>query len=202
MPRVSPEYRANRRAEIVSAAATRFAQDGFHATSMADVISASGLSAGAVYRYFKSKEEIIAAVAETVLETADAVFAELLADGATPSPAEAITHMVNAIAVQAQRDDASTDVARVAVQVWSEALRSPVIGERASMAYGRMREHCAEVACRWQAAGHLPADADPADVGAAMLGLAQGFVLQRLILRGTTASDYLAGMRVLLSSTS
>ena len=44
--------------------AAHFARDGFHQTSMADILRQSGLSAGAVYSYFSGKEEIIAAVAE------------------------------------------------------------------------------------------------------------------------------------------
>src|SRR3954447_19578969 len=90
MPRVTEQYRASRRAEIVAAAARLFSVNGFHATSMADIISESGLSAGAVYRYFRSKEELIGYVAETALSTADETFDTLLADGGAPSPDEAI----------------------------------------------------------------------------------------------------------------
>ncbi|MEU8261666.1 TetR/AcrR family transcriptional regulator [Micromonospora sp. NPDC048999] len=200
MPRVSAEYRANRRAEILNAAAHRFARDGFHLTSMADIISESGLSAGAVYRYFRSKEEIIGAVAETALTTADEVFARLLADNATPSPAEAVSAMVNGILSRAINDPAiGQDLTRIAVQAWGEALRNPEIRGRANDAYRRLRGHCAEVARRWQAAGNLPIDAVPEHVGAAMLGLTQGFLLQHLLVEGTTAPDYLAGVHALLS---
>src|SRR4051812_44493868 len=94
MPRVTEEYRASRRAEILAAAAQLFATNGFHATSMADIISAAGLSAGAVYRYFRSKEELIAAVAETALSAAEETFATLLAGGAAPPPEEVITAII------------------------------------------------------------------------------------------------------------
>lgn len=40
------------------------AHEGFHKTTMADVVRESGLSVGAVYGYFRSKDEIIASVAE------------------------------------------------------------------------------------------------------------------------------------------
>jgi AcrR family transcriptional regulator len=202
MPRVSEQYRTNRRAEIVSAAARLFAVNGFHSTSMADIIGESGLSAGAVYRYFRSKEELIAAVAEQALSAADEVFGRLLADGATPSPDEALTAIVEAISERIADDPVTgVDITRIGIQVWAEALRSPELAARAGIVYGRLRGYFAEVAHRWQAAGHLPADAVPQQVGAAMLSLVQGFILQRLLLVGTDTGDYLAGVRALLAST-
>jgi AcrR family transcriptional regulator len=203
MPRVTEQYRASRRAEIVAAAAQLFAVNGFHATSMADIISASGLSAGAVYRYFRSKEELIGAVAETALSTADEVFESLLADGAAPSPEQALTAIIQAVIDRIVHEPTmGVDLTRIGVQVWAEALRSPDLAARADEVTRRLRGHFAEVARRWQAAGQLPADAVPDQVGAAMLGLVQGFALQRLLLSGTNADSYLAGVKALLSTTS
>ena len=200
MPRVTEEYRANRRIEIIAAAARRFARDGFHSTSMADIITESGLSAGAVYRYFRSKEELIGAVADTALSTADEVFGRLLADGGSPAPEEAVAAMVNGIVGWAAHEPVtSVDLTRIAVQGWAEALRNPDLHGRVDDAYRRLRGHCAEVARRWQAAGNLPADAQPENVAAAMLGLVQGFLLQRLLLADTTSPGYLAGVRALLA---
>jgi AcrR family transcriptional regulator len=202
MPRVTEEYRANRRAEILAAATRRFARQGFHATSMADIISESGLSAGAVYRYFPSKDELINAVADTTLVTADELFASLLADGAAPSPEHTVAMLIKATVGQAvDGPTAGTDLNRIIMQVWAEALRNPQLRARVNDAYHRLRAHCAEVARRWQAAGNLPADADLETVGAAMLSLVQGFALQRLLLTDTTSDGYLAGVRALLSGT-
>ena len=55
MPKVSEEYRTARRSEIARAALRCFARKGFDATSMADIIAESGLSAGAIYGHYKSK---------------------------------------------------------------------------------------------------------------------------------------------------
>ncbi len=40
-----------------------FAKRGFHQTSMHDISSEAGISVGLIYRYFKNKEEVIAALA-------------------------------------------------------------------------------------------------------------------------------------------
>jgi AcrR family transcriptional regulator len=203
MPRVTDEYRAGRRAEILAAAARLFAVNGFHATSMADIISASELSAGAVYRYFRSKEELIAAVAETALSAAEETFATLLADGAAPSPEQAVTATIETVTGRVARDPATgADLTRIGIQVWAEALRNPELAARANDVYRRLRGQFAEVARRRQAAGLLPADAVPEQAGAAMLSLVQGFVLQRLLVSGIDAAGYVAGVQALLSTTS
>jgi AcrR family transcriptional regulator len=199
MPRVTEQYRDSRRAEIVAAAARLFAGNGFHATSMADIISESGLSAGAVYRYFRSKEELIGAVAETALSAADEAFEHLLADGAAPSPHAAVSALVTAVTERIRHNPATgVDVSRIGVQVWAEALRSRELAARADEVYRRLRGYFAEVARRRQAAGLLPADAVPEQVGAAMLSLVQGFILQRLLVDDTDADGYLAGVQALL----
>jgi AcrR family transcriptional regulator len=201
MPRVSEQYRVNRRAEIVVAAARLFATNGFHATSMADIISGSGLSAGAVYRYFRSKEELIGAVAEGALSAADEVFGQLLADGAVPSPEQALSAILEAITERMAGDPVTgVDVTRIGVQVWAEALRSPELAARADHVYRRLRGYFAEIARRRQAAGLLAGDAEPEQVGAVLLGLVQGFVLQRLLITGTDIEGYLAGVRSLLAA--
>ena len=200
MPRVTEQYLADRRAEILAAAARLFAGNGFHATSMAEIISESGLSAGAVYRYFRSKEELIGAVASVALSTADETFADLLADGATPSPAQAVTAIIEAISARLVGDPViGVDVTRIGVQVWAEALRNPELAARAAAVYEELRSRFAEVARRGQAVGHVPADAVPGQVGATLLSLVQGFLLQHLLLPGTDPADYLAGVSALLA---
>jgi AcrR family transcriptional regulator len=59
MPRVSKEHRQARHDQILNAALECFAKKGFHRTSMRDIFSKAGLSAGAVYLHFFCKEDII-----------------------------------------------------------------------------------------------------------------------------------------------
>src|SRR4030095_13884880 len=53
----------DRRQQILEAAMICFAKRGFHQTSMHDVSAEAGISVGLIYRYFKNKEEVIAALA-------------------------------------------------------------------------------------------------------------------------------------------
>src|SRR5688500_17498902 len=64
MPKVMPQYLEMRRQQVVDAARACFARTGFHQTTMQDICGEAELSPGAVYRYFRSKEEIIEAIGE------------------------------------------------------------------------------------------------------------------------------------------
>lgn len=50
------------RADIVACAKQLFYERGYGGTSFADIVSASGLSRGNIYHYFKTKDEILDAV--------------------------------------------------------------------------------------------------------------------------------------------
>ena len=64
MRRANVQLQADRRGEIIAAAQRCFARSGFHQTSMQEICAEAGMSPGNLYRYFRSKEEIIAAFAE------------------------------------------------------------------------------------------------------------------------------------------
>src|SRR5690554_4518854 len=102
MPRVSAEHRAARREQILAAAMRCVAEEGFHKTTMAHVIKASGLSAGAVYGYFRGKDEIIAAIAEHALGIVGHALDDVLAQEATPSLADVLGHLARTAEQQAE----------------------------------------------------------------------------------------------------
>jgi AcrR family transcriptional regulator len=59
LPKLSDEKQQERRLHILDAAEVCFARRGFHRTTMNDICREAGVSAGAVYLYFKSKEALI-----------------------------------------------------------------------------------------------------------------------------------------------
>jgi TetR/AcrR family transcriptional repressor of uid operon len=58
------QRQSDRRAEILEAAQRCFVRAGFHQTSMQEICAEAGMSAGNLYRYFPSKEALIAGIAE------------------------------------------------------------------------------------------------------------------------------------------
>lgn len=57
-----------RRAQLAEAAAQQFYRLGFYRVSMADVATAVGVTAPAIYRYFRSKQELLAAAISSGLD--------------------------------------------------------------------------------------------------------------------------------------
>ena len=60
-----PDQRSRqRRDQVLTAAAARFQDRGFHGASMSEIAVASGMSVGHIYHYFQNKEAIIEAIVE------------------------------------------------------------------------------------------------------------------------------------------
>ena len=74
--------RQARRAEIVSAAAVAFAEQGVACTAVSDIVKAAGVAQGTFYLYFESKDDVVLAVAELF---GDALIGAI--EGAVAAPA-------------------------------------------------------------------------------------------------------------------
>ncbi|WP_436519942.1 TetR/AcrR family transcriptional regulator [Actinoplanes sp. HUAS TT8] len=193
MPRVSEAHLAARRQQILDAAVRCFVRNGFHQTSMQDVIKEADLSVGAFYRYFKSKNELIMAIAGTKISEITEVLDGLLAmDPMPPVPA-----FLDEVITQVEASLTQDQTVRIAVQVWGEATHDEEVAGLVRAVYGRIRERMVRVAERAMAEGHLPADADTYGVGAAMFGLVQGYILQRLLIGEVDRQKYVSGVRAL-----
>jgi AcrR family transcriptional regulator len=195
VPRVSEDHLTARREQILVAARTCFLRNGIHSTTMQDLIREAGLSVGAVYRYFKSKNEIINAIATSVAGG----LAVLLEEIATTQPPlalpEALSRVLDLLDVQLGPDGNFP----LALQIWAEATLDPAIGEIVRERYVVMRDTFETIARNAMTSGELPADADPAAVATALFGMMPGYALQRLLVGNPDKETYLTGVRALLS---
>jgi len=119
VPKVSEEHLANRKQQILDAAANCFARNGFHRTSMQDIVKEAGLSAGLIYRYFTGKDDMIVAIVE---ERHTQRAASLAATDLTTGYLDLLRRI------------ASPDAARernLSMQAWAETVRDPRIRELA-----------------------------------------------------------------------
>src|SRR5712672_1263343 len=64
MRRANAQAQSDRRAEILAAAQRCFVRWGFHGASRQDICAEAGMSPGNLYRYFPSKEALVAGIAE------------------------------------------------------------------------------------------------------------------------------------------
>jgi len=77
-PKVTEAHLESRREQILDAAFTCFAHRGFHTTTMHEICAEAGLSAGAIYSYFSSKNEIIGATVLRCLQVSGPMVEETL----------------------------------------------------------------------------------------------------------------------------
>jgi TetR/AcrR family transcriptional regulator, transcriptional repressor of aconitase len=161
MPRVTQAHLDARRQQIVDAARERFGEHGFARTSMPDLAEASGLSIGAIYRYFTGKDEIITAICEQASDTLP-----------TELTAPAVREFLEQMRVRA----ATTDHARLVAQIYAEAAVSPPLADLVRRQLSALRAAVAEL---------LPEPSSPgaAAVAEAFTALCLGYSHQ-LALRG------------------
>jgi AcrR family transcriptional regulator len=198
MPKVSDQHLAARREQVLQAAWACFSANGFHATTMADVITESGLSAGAVYRYFTGKSDLVRATAERALGEVGPALAAILAAEEPLSPVDATAVVLEA--VERMVTSAPTDISRIAMMAWAESLRAADVHAVTNDAMTTLRGTLTQVATRARDAGKLPADADPEVVAQVMMSLVTGWLVQRNIAGAAPREDYLRAVRAVLGA--
>jgi TetR/AcrR family transcriptional regulator, transcriptional repressor of aconitase len=177
MPKISAQYRDERRAHILAAARRCFVRDGFHQTSMQDLVREAGMSSGAVYRYFASKDAMIVAIAEENLDQIVAIVQESVEHGADLGAA-----LASSLEFVSARH-AEDGFAAIALVVWSEALRNPALAARLQESFDAAGEALAETA----GAGAPTATVVTPDVLAkTLLCVLPGYLLQ-VAIRGADA---------------
>src|ERR1700689_5425323 len=105
MPRITDERREARRHQVLEAARACLQEHGLEAVSMEMIIARSGLSTGAVYGYFKGKDEIISAAVTEGTAELGAYLVPILSDPRPPPLPELMGRLLRAIEDFGQRED-------------------------------------------------------------------------------------------------
>jgi AcrR family transcriptional regulator len=192
MPRVSLEHSEARRQQILAGARRCFSANGFHATSMQDLLNEIGLSAGAFYRYFPGKDELIHTIATETLADVTNSLAEHLQRNDAPLP-ELLASLPTA-PISTLHDP---DLARLIVQVWTEAMRDDALSEMVLAGLERLNAMLAAELTIRQGRGELPADADPVACARVILATLQGFILQRAAFRLDDPELFASGLSLM-----
>lgn len=161
----SPE---ERRAQILVAAQICFGKTGYHKTKMDDIVAAAGLSKGALYWHFKSKEEIFLALFDEFERQIFAAWDDLEGVGAL----EALRREGEVVLETIMSD-------RSLVETWSEFLKHPLARERFASVYDQSRARLRATIDSGIASGEL-APCDAIHAAAAVTGLIEGLLLQAL----------------------
>ncbi len=162
MPKIADETRAARRDQITAAAAECFARAGYHATTMADIAAAAGVSKGTPYLYFPGKEALFIALSEEwdcgLAARVDAAVGGL-AEPARRSPRTVLAAVASAIAAHVT---ASPQTCRVLMEATTLAAYEPAIAAKVQAANAASLDQLTGLFAAGIAAGQWPADTDPA----------------------------------------
>jgi len=195
MPKVSAAHREARRSQIVEAALQCFIHKGFQRTSMADIIEASGLSAGAIYLHFASKQEIASAAAQSVVGRRVGDIRDRLTQSPLPDPGQFVQLVMTGLATEVHDS-------RLLVQLWAESFFDPAMSQLVDGVFQRLRAVLVDYLAGWSAAERgLDADAARAwgeRAAPAMLSLLQGHILQSAILPSFDTDAYADAVRAVL----
>jgi AcrR family transcriptional regulator len=175
MPKVQPEYLEQRKQQIVDAAAACFTRAGFHQTTMQDICAEADMSPGAVYRYFRSKEEIIQAMCLRGHDEDQETIREIMAGRATTR--EVLEELVHVYFEGAE----SRELCALSIELLGETRRDPVVMESVRAGMDTTFETLAAVVRQAQERGEMSAELDPVAMGRVMMGLYQGLIWQKVV---------------------
>ena len=177
MPRITPAHEAEVRERIVGAALRVFGERGFHGATMQAVVRESGLSVGAIYTYFKGKDDLFLATCDLASGRGLGELAARLGSGR--SLAERLAIAVGFYFDSAEDSAAGPGNADFLVQAWAQAEAEPAAREMLR----RRREQLVMAGTflleEGIARGELPRWMDAGAVARAYIALLDGMLLVR-----------------------
>ena len=165
------------RAELVAAAAELFAQDGFEATSVANICARAALSKGTFYWNFESKDELLLAVLEERVEVPLREATQALSSVAADQDMSA---EANRMLVEFMSGDRTAVV--LDDEFWRRALRDQAVRERYARRQRELRAALGDVLrARAKQLGAQDSATPPEHLAIAFLALISGIMRSRLV---------------------
>jgi TetR/AcrR family transcriptional regulator, transcriptional repressor of aconitase len=174
VPRITPARASAQRERILDAALTCFAREGFHAATMQDIVTESGLSPGAIYGYFKGKTDVVTAIASERHAMERRRMEHALAAGDIET---SLVRLVEGF-VLGLRDLQERKWRRLAVQLWAESLANVGLKREALDGVTQAIELLSPMIGKAQREGRWPAHLDPASAARVLIAILQGISLQ------------------------
>lgn len=189
MARIADPLLADRRRrQIMDAGIACFRRRGFHQTSMQEICAEAGISAGALYRYFASKTDIIAAIAEELHAEGDTAFL---------NAAQEIGFLkaLEQTAADAYQRFSAGDGALFA-DVVAESIRDEAISSSLKAIAERSASLLAQAITSAQARGEVDRRLDPLSTAHILAALIEGIALRHAFLRDADADAAAAEFRL------
>jgi AcrR family transcriptional regulator len=194
MPKVSEEHALARRQQIIDAAYRCLSAKGFEQTTMRDIYKEAGLSAGAVYHYFESKHDIIAASFDFDYQRSVSLFdAAIQSEDPLGALADLLVFLFRGL-----KGAAALGASRVNVQGWGQALVNPPLRKTVERVLQIYRDATTQIVRKAQAKGQVEAAVSPLAFSNALISLYYGLELQLALDPDLDVDRYADAVRALL----
>lgn len=193
MPKVTKEHVEGRRMQILTATYRCLGRKGFRRTTLKDICREAGLSMGAVYGYYRSKEDIVVALAEAYRQRNLALGAPPPASG---DPVDWLCEIVRRVATSPD----VVDSMRIDVRLWAEALDTPLLKEQVLLSYRAQVEATERLVREGQRERGIPDTVNPRAAACVVSSIVLGFGLQKLWDEGLDTDSYLEAATAVLRS--
>ncbi|MFO7307435.1 MAG: TetR/AcrR family transcriptional regulator [Pseudomonadota bacterium] len=174
---------ADRRARILDAAERCFVRSGFHRTTMQDVAAEAGMSAGNLYRYFRSKDAIVAGLAERDR-------AQMASDLSVIGPGDDFIAAFRELG-RKHFEEEPRERAILGLEIWAEATRNREVAATVQEFEGDLIGHLTDMIAAAQQNGSVSRLNEARDIAVLIATLADG-----LFVRRATLPDFDAGREV------
>ncbi len=169
-----PQQRSEEtRGRIMEAAVKKFAGEGYEAASVDEICSEAGVSKGAFYHHFPSKQSVFLALMNGWLSMID-ISMEGFRKGSVPETLVEMTNMLPGVFAAAE------DRLPMFLEFWLQASRDEKVWNSIIAPYHHYQEHFASLVKEGVEEGSLK-PADPQVAAQVILSLAVGLVLQGVL---------------------
>ncbi len=192
---MTPAGGPDRKSQILDAASIVFARLGFAPARMDDVASESGLSKGALYLYFRSKDQLIDALVGRMVDLEMRRLSEIRSSEGTAS--ERLARFVAYYVAELER---IALLAPIVMEVYARAMRHHTVREVMQRYLEGFRAELAALVADGIAQGEFTS-VDPDTVAVALTGLLEGLALLWLLDRERVqlADAAQTGLRLMLA---
>jgi len=159
---------------ILGAALKRFAVSGYNAASVDEICAEAGVSKGAFYHHFPTKQAVFLALLEGWLKTID-LGMEAARKENIPATLVYMTEMLPAIFASAE------DRLPMFLEFWLQASRDQAVWQAIIAPYQRYQQYFAALVEQGKAEGSFRADVDSQASAQAIVALAVGLLLQGML---------------------
>jgi AcrR family transcriptional regulator len=164
---------SDRRSRILDAAERCFVRSGFHRTTMHDVAAEAGMSPGNLYRYFPSKDAIVAGLTERDRSRLAKDFAAFEADA---------DFMATFMRLGRKHfEEEPREKAVMCLEIWAESARNPTFAAMCAEFEQELADHLTKVLQHAQRRGEIAATIDPEAAATVILTLGNGLFVRRAI---------------------